>query len=339
MFATLGGARSIEIGQRRSRCHRQIRKHPSRRSAARAKCASSPTTTSSARDPTSDTGRLHRRASCGERRRQRASRRARGTNTAPLTPGLTDSWSDTPATAMGLHFAPTKGRNMVVGLEDYALAAGISRRAAQFRARNGQVKARRIGGVWVVEASEVAVARVQGRMPPGRPVSSEAFERLSAYLDGEHARMSPEYRRQASVLASRLRVDDNVSALRNIGRARLGEARPYLADERDFSAIRNAVENGQAGEVLLAGISDSRQGLTNPLLLELYLHHDHAQRMVSRHRLSPADGPAWNVMLRSVDRIPPRRSLRVAADLLDGGDARSVAEASRIAHELAEAAT
>ncbi len=227
---------------------------------------------------------------------------------------------------------------MLVSLEDYARAAGISRRAAQLRARKGQVKAQRIGGVWVVEPSEVAVARVQGRMPPGRPVSSEAFERLAAYLDGEHAGMSPEHRRQASVLVARLRVEDNVSALRKIARERIGEARPYVADERNFSALRNEVAHGQAGEVLPAGISDSRQGLTNPLLLELYLHHDHAQRLVSRHRLSPADGPAWNVMLRSVDRIPPRRSLRVAADLLDGGDARSVAEASRIAHELAETA-
>lgn len=237
---------------------------------------------------------------------------------------------------MGLYFAPTKGRNMVVGLEDYALAAGISRRAAQLRARNGQVKARRIGGVWVVEASEVAVARVQGRMPPGRPVSSEAFERLAAYLDGEHAGMSPEHRRQASVLAARLRVDDNVPALRKIARARLGEAQPYVAAERNLSALRDEVARGQAGEVLLAGISDSEQGLTNPLLLELYLHH--AQRLASRHRLSPAEGPAWNVMLRGVDRIPPRRSLRVAADLLDGHDARSMAEASRIARELAKAA-
>ena len=224
---------------------------------------------------------------------------------------------------------------MVVGLEDYALAAGISRRAAQLRARNGQVKARRIGGVWVVEASELAVARVHGRMPPGRPLSSEAFERLAAYLDGEHAGMSTEHRRQASVLGARLRVDDNVPALRRIARARLGEAQPYVAAERNLSALRNEVAHGEAGEVLLAGISDSEQGPTNPLLLELYLHHDHAQRLVSRHRLSLADGTAWNVMLRSADKIPPRRSLRVAADLLDGGDARSVAEASRIAHELA----
>ena len=63
-------------------------------------------------------------------------------------------------------------------------------------------------------------------MPPGRPVSSEAFERLAAYLDGEHAGMSPEHRRQSSVLAARLRVDDNVPALRKIARARLGVAQP-----------------------------------------------------------------------------------------------------------------
>lgn len=227
---------------------------------------------------------------------------------------------------------------MVVGLEDYALAAGISRRAAQLRARNRQVKARRIGGVWVVEASELAAARTQGKMPPGRPVSPDAFERLAAYLDGEHADISAEHRRQASALAARLRADDNLPALRNIVRTRLGEAQPYVAAERNLTALRDEITRGQAGEVLLAGISDPWQRLTNPLLLELYLHHDHAQRTVSRHRLSPADGPAWNVMLRSVDGIPPRRSLRVAADLLDGGDARSVAEASRLARELAEAA-
>jgi len=150
--------------------------------------------------------------------------------------------------------------------------------------------------------------------------------------------MSPEHRRQASVLAARLHVDDNAPALRKIARARLGEAQPYVAAERNLSVLRDEVAHGQAGEVLLAGISDPGQGLTNPLLLELYLHHHHAQRLVSRHRLSPADGPAWNVMLRSVDKTPPRRSLRVAADLLDGGDARSVAEASRMARELAEAA-
>jgi len=122
------------------------------------------------------------------------------------------------------------------------------------------------------------------------------------------------------MLATRLLADDNVPPLRRIARARLGEAQPYVAAECNLSTLRNEVARGQAGEVPQSGISDSGQSPTNPLLLELYLHHNHAQRMVSRHRLSPADGPAWNVMLRSVDRLPPWRSLRVAADLLDGRD-------------------
>lgn len=57
---------------------------------------------------------------------------------------------------------------------------------------------------------------------------------------------------------------------------------------------------------------------------------------MARYGLRPQDGPGGNVILRLVDHVPVRRGLRIAADLIDSHDARSIDEGVEIARRLAE---
>lgn len=88
-----------------------------------------------------------------------------------------------------------------------------------------------------------------------------------------------------------------------------------------------------------AGICDPRQQqLSTHGLVEAYVRPGELRRLRALYGLSPAQGPRWNVLLRAIDRLPPPSRLRMAADLLDAGDPRSVTEASRVVRELAEEA-
>jgi len=86
------------------------------------------------------------------------------------------------------------------------------------------------------------------------------------------------------------------------------------------------------------GISDYRQHLSSHNLFEAYVQKDEMRRLRAEYGLSPQSGPEWNVLLRAIDKLPPATGLRASVDLAESADPRSVAEASRIARNLAEAA-
>lgn len=84
---------------------------------------------------------------------------------------------------------------MMVSVAEYAAVAGISERAARLRAEQGRIDASRVGRIWLIPEHELGAA-VEGKEPPGPPVSLEAFERLAQLLDGDHAHLNPDQRRQ-----------------------------------------------------------------------------------------------------------------------------------------------
>lgn len=232
---------------------------------------------------------------------------------------------------MVLYFRNRKDLTMGISIAEYAAAVGISNRAARMRAEQGRIEASRVGHVWIVAEHELGDS-AKGKDLPGRPVSRDSFERLAAFLDGKRAQLSPDQRRQAKRLAARLVPDDNAKALRAISRRRGGVPHPFRGSDEDLEALR------QDPVLQLAGVSD-QENLSGHGLLEAYVQKGEDRRLRAIYGLSPASHASpWNVLLRVIDHLPPNSQLRTAADLLDARDPRSVAEASRIAQELAKAA-
>lgn len=221
---------------------------------------------------------------------------------------------------------------MSVSIAEYADAAGITPRAARMRAAQGRIDAKRIGNTWVIPHHELAAAARDGKAPPGRAISRDAFERLAAFLEGEDEHLTPDQRRQAKRLAARLRVRENLRALSRIGRNRGGVPHGFRASPEDLQIL--AIDP----HLQPTGISDYRQRLSSHNLLEAYVPKHQLRRLRAEYGLSPVSGPAWNVLLRAIDELPPAMGLRASVDLAEASDPRSLAEASRIARSLAEAA-
>lgn len=219
---------------------------------------------------------------------------------------------------------------MVVSVEQYAQAARISPRAARLRIENGHVDAQRVGRQWLIADYELARAHQDRQQPPGRPISAAAFERLAAFLDGDDAHLSAEHRRQASGYARRLLADDAARHLQLLARSRVGDPHAYIVAQDELADLRSEPC------LVLSGVSAEGHSLSSARFVDAYVQRPEARRLVARYGLRPQDGPGGNVILRLVDHVPVRRGLRIAADLIDSHDARSIDEGVEIARRLAE---
>lgn len=203
-------------------------------------------------------------------------------------------------------------------------ATGLSRSRVDALIRTGKLRATKVGHQYVLDDPQQLAALTHRR---GRPMSVRMAWALMLVVDDLDAPwVTPGERRRLRAHVDRLREDaDPATRLQALvsGRARRVAYRgtdpaAVLADE----------------EVLPAGISDPRSGLSAGAEAEGYVHEGDWPRVVRRHLLVEPTDSRPDVWLHVSAYLPPHAlRLQVAADLADHGGSRERARASAIVAE------
>jgi excisionase family DNA binding protein len=209
-----------------------------------------------------------------------------------------------------------------LAVAEAAAALGVSPQRVRALIGSGSLRARRVGGRWLVDGDAVERRRLGGRLR-ARPYSSRNAWGLFAIAGGE--RPSGIDPAAASRLCSRLAA----RGLANLA--------PLLARRARRIALR--VHPGELNRLLddpalvrsgAAAAADLRLGLIAPDAAEGYVAAADFDGLVARHALRPSAEP--NVVLRIVDgswpfspgaRVAPLAV--VAVDLLEDDDPRAQA--------------
>ncbi len=205
----------------------------------------------------------------------------------------------------------------MLSVEEFARRAGISPRAVRQRAASGTLRARKVGGRWVIDA-EPRRARRSG----GRRLSSRSFDLLAGYIDGERQDLDPDERRRAKERLRRI-CEDGIA---QVGRY---AERPDLRIERFRASPEDVSEIRARSDLALTGISHPSAEVYGDVV-DAYVSSAVRDELELFHLLVHADEGDVNVVLRVQDPPPTVHSLHVIADLLDDPSSRSRAEAQRL---------
>lgn len=215
------------------------------------------------------------------------------------------------------------GNAMLVSMEipipEAARLMGVSVGRARRLAAEGRVRARLVGGRWLVDASSLPSAPRRSR--PMSPRMAWALVVLSDGGEPDWIEPRESYRLRRAL--DRLAADDEPELL----------LRSWLASRADrcrlsatnVPALRSDVR------VLLSGLSDERSGLSAAGSLEGYVHVGEVDAVMADHLLIDA-GPSADVVLHVSRLLPdaPVPLLLVAADLADHDRPRELARAREL---------
>lgn len=213
----------------------------------------------------------------------------------------------------------------MLSVEEFARLSGISPRAVRHRAASGALRARKVGGRWVIEAEPG-----RARRSAGRRLSATSFDLLARYVDGERQDLDPDQRRRAK---ERLRT------IREHGIAQVGHyaERPDLRIERFRASPEDVAELRSRSDLALTGISHPSAEVYGDVV-DAYVSPAVRDELELFHLLIPADEGEADVVLRVQDPPPVVRTLHVIADLHDDPSSRSRAEAQRLLARVLERA-
>jgi excisionase family DNA binding protein len=215
---------------------------------------------------------------------------------------------------------------MEIAVSEAAARMGVSPRRVRERIARGDLPARRVGRIWVVD--EVQLAR-SDRL--GRPMS----ERVAwAFLDllggGKGVGVSQPEQSRLRDKCDRLRLagDDAASLLRSWLRNR-ARAMRYSAAPADLGDLR------QDGRVVLSGVSDARSGKAAAAVVEGYIDDAALPALMDDFLLSVEGN--HNVILHVLhgrDVPDPVPLPLLLADLADHDSPRESAAVARLVGEL-----
>lgn len=208
---------------------------------------------------------------------------------------------------------------MDVSVAEAARLMGVSVGRARRLAAEGRIRARLVGGRWLVDAASLPSAPRRSR--PMSPRMAWALVLQSGGHRPDWVEPREAYRLRRAL--ERLAGDDAPELL----------LRSWLAargDRRRLSAPDVQVLRADA-RVVLSGLSDERAGLSAAGDVEGYVLADNADALIRDHLLIDA-GPSADVVLHVSPLLPevPVPLLLVAADLADHDGPRELARAREL---------
>lgn len=214
----------------------------------------------------------------------------------------------------------------VVSVAEAARIMGVSAARARRLAAEGRMRARRVGGRWLIDPSSLPSAPKRSR--PMSPRMAWALALVAAGEAPDWIEPRESYRLRRAL--DRLVADDRPEIL----------LRSWLAsraDRRRLSAV-DLVALRSDSRVLRSGVSDDRSGLSTAASLEGYVHVDQVDAVVREHLLVNA-GRQAEVVLHVSPWVPdaPTPLLVLAADLADHDGPRELARARELIGDWAAA--
>jgi hypothetical protein len=208
---------------------------------------------------------------------------------------------------------------MDVSVPDAARLMGVSVARARRLAAEGRVRARLVGGRWLVDAASLPSAPRRSR--PMSPRMAWALVVLSDGGGPDWVEPRESYRLRRAL--DRLAADDEPELLLRSWLASRADRRRLSAS--DAHALRSDAR------VVLSGLSDERAGLSAAGDVEGYVLADDADALIRDHLLIDA-GPSVDVVLHVSPVLPevPVPLLLVAADLADHDGPRELARAREL---------
>jgi hypothetical protein len=208
---------------------------------------------------------------------------------------------------------------MEVDAAEAARMMGVSAVRARQLAREGRLRARRVGGRWLVDVASLPSARRRGR--PMSPRIAWALVRISEGRVADWVEPRESYRLREAL--GRLTVDDEPELLLRSWLASRAERMTLSADEVDSLRVDP--------RVVVSGVSDERSGLSAAGDLEGYVRAEDAAAVRRDHLLIDAGSDA-NVVLHTGPILPegPVPVLLLAADLADHDGPRELARARQL---------
>ena len=208
---------------------------------------------------------------------------------------------------------------MDVELAEAARMMGVSAVRARQMAREGRLRARRVGGRWLVDAASLPSAPRRGR--PMSVRIAWALVELSAGGAAEWVEPRESYRLRRAL--DRLVTDDEPEML----------LRSWLASRAERQLLSASEVDGLRADprLALSGLSDERSGLSAARNVEAYVRAEDAAA-VRRDHLLIDSGSNANVVLHVSPRVPARPVpvLLLAADLADHDGPRELARAREL---------
>lgn len=202
----------------------------------------------------------------------------------------------------------------LMSAKEAAAYLGLSLPRAYQLIHEGSLPARKVGGGWVIDGSDLE--RLKSR-PPGRPMSPKSAWN---FLLGSDRPMEPWEARRVRLARSRLQNGDRESwpdSLRH-SVANRAARRLYEVAAADVEDLRSDAR------VHLSGVSHPRSEISDASLVEGYVRSEHITGLLSEFLAVPSKPSSANVILH----VPPA-SVDVALD-------RAVASPLVIAADLAE---
>ncbi len=215
---------------------------------------------------------------------------------------------------------------MEIGVAEVARVMGVSVARARRLAAEGRIRARQVGGRWLVDATSLPSAPRRSR-----PMSPRMAWALVVLSDGgKPGWVEPQEAHRLRRALERLVADDEPELLLCSWLASRADRRRLSAP--DAQALR------MDARVVLSGVSDERAGLSAAGDVEGYVLADVAEAVLRDHLLVDA-GPSANVVLHVAPLLPevPVPLLLVAADLADHDGPRERARARDLIGEWAAA--
>ena len=208
---------------------------------------------------------------------------------------------------------------MDIELAEAARMMGVSAVRARQLAREGRLRARRVGGRWLVDAASVPSAPRRGR--PMSPRIAWALVQISRGGSADWIEPRESYRLRKAL--DRLVADDEPELL----------LRSWLAAraERELLSASEVDALHADARLVLSGLSDERSGLSAAANVEAYVRAEDADAVRRDHLLVDAGSNA-NVVLHVSPLLPDRPVLvlLLAADLADHDGPRELARAREL---------
>lgn len=196
----------------------------------------------------------------------------------------------------------------------------VSERRVRQLIAAGDLRARQVGGRWLVDVASVPNARRRGR-----PMTPRAAWGLIESVEGRRAPwLSPNDVVRLKHMRDRLRADPQPQLL----------LKSWLVARADRYELSSAEpdELRRDPSIVLSGISDPRSRMSAADQVEAYVHVDFHQELLAEHLLVSSSGPRANVILHVSEIRPsaPVPLLLLAADLADHDQPRELGRAREL---------
>jgi len=204
-----------------------------------------------------------------------------------------------------------------LGVPDVARMLKVSDRRVRQLIDAGELRARQVGGRWLVDVSSIPSAPRRSRA-----MSPRVAWGLIEYVEGRRAPwLSPGDFYRLRSFRDRLATDPEPELL----------AKSWLSARATREELSATVPDDLRVDprVVLSGLSDPRSKMSAADHVEVYVHVDHYQHLLSDYLLVPARGRRANVTLHVTEFRPaaPVPVLLLAADLADHDGPRELGRA------------